>query len=197
MFKILNLMTALGLKSYVSTGSYWQYDHLGKFRFVSPYIKSKNFASMTLKDLAGEKIKVCELVIYDTYCIDDTRGKLLNTLSKLSDKDIFPMTSGCQEICYVNVQDVSRAYYLCVHSFESITNQLAYVKIPLVSNDVRTLRLYIDDFLKHHPSPPQLNWGELKDNPESLRKIWLSDSAEHLMGWKAETDFSRYVPKFF
>ena len=197
MFTLIDFMKDLNLNHYISTGSYWQYYQSGIFRYPNAYVRSKNFTTMTLRDLSGPNLKVRELVIYDSYGIDDTRPKLLNKISKLSGNDGIALTDGEQEICFVHSLDIARAFYLCCLDIVDVPDAQYFQTIPIVSNDIRSLREYIEDFVHYHPSPPKLRWGVLDPGKQRLMKIHRSNLAGKLLGWNAQQNFSNSAKMFF
>ena len=196
-FKIISLLRRLRVKYFINTGSYWQYDSDGLMRYESVYIRSKNITTTYLRDIADPDLRICELVLYDVFGLDDPRGKLLNRLKLLHADETIHLSSGKQEICYVNIKDICSAYIHCVEKMKLFFDHTHFSLIPIVSKDVRELKDYIGQFLSYHPSKPSLKWGERIDDTSSPQKIWRSNIAWELLEWTPQAPFEHYAKEFF
>jgi len=195
--KIVEIINLLKIKLFINTGSYWQYNSDGSMRFENEYIRSKNFSTIYLRDIACSDLVICELVLYDVFGKNDQRGKLLNTIRSLDCSKSLDVCSGLQEICYVDIHDICNAFMSCAEKIQEFSRESYFSIIPLISRDVRSLREFIDEFLSYHPSKPSLNWGTLEVHNGSPLKIWKTNLAYKLLEWEIQASFGQYAKEFF
>lgn len=110
--KILFHAIKHGMKAFINTCSYWQFDD--NFQRVASnfYSASKNaFIEFLIHAQINHKISVINLVLFDVYGYGDPRPKLISSLPKLIEKrEVVQLSPGDQKLDLVHINDVVNAF---------------------------------------------------------------------------------------
>jgi len=96
-------------------GSSWQYADSQEYRPFNLYAASKQAGYDLLEHYALHGLRICGVLLFDTYGPEDERNKLLNLLiSAGSQNKQIALTFGEQEIDLVEIRDVCKGVRKCI-----------------------------------------------------------------------------------
>ncbi|NLH00272.1 MAG: NAD(P)-dependent oxidoreductase [Chloroflexi bacterium] len=109
---ILELMKNHGVKKFINTSTYATSIDGSNYNPQNLYSATKKaFEDILIFYVKSEKMQAVNLELSDTYGLGDSRPKFINLLLEAIKEDReFNMSPGEQEICYIHVNDVVRAY---------------------------------------------------------------------------------------
>jgi len=109
---LLEITKELDIDCFINTSTYAQFYNHDAFNPQNLYAASKNAFEMFLKYyVETEQCKYVTLELTDTYGPNDSRPKFINLVLDAVKKDeVFKMSLGEQEICYIYIDDVIKGY---------------------------------------------------------------------------------------
>ncbi len=109
---VLEFMKSHGVKKFINTSTYATSIDGSNYNPQNLYSATKKaFEDILIFYAKSEKIKTVNLELSDTYGLGDSRPKFINLLLEaIKENREFNMSPGEQEICYIHVNDVVRAY---------------------------------------------------------------------------------------
>jgi nucleoside-diphosphate-sugar epimerase len=136
--KIIDLMSQMGIKNFINTGTYWQHYQNSDYDPVCLYAATKQAFEDILQYYVNVlKIDAITLKLFDTYGVGDNRGKVLNLLLQAARSgEKLLLSPGEQRVNLVHVDDVVSAYEVairiisnrdgCQHNCYQVANQETY-----------------------------------------------------------------------
>lgn len=120
--KLLEAMSANDVTKFINTGTSWQHYNSSQYDPVNLYAATKQAFEDVVKFYTSAKGFSCvTLKLFDTYGPDDTRGKLISLLDKLSStQENLPMSPGEQMVEITHISDVCSAYLAAIDLMNSM-----------------------------------------------------------------------------
>jgi nucleoside-diphosphate-sugar epimerase len=181
---ILELAEKYGCKKFINASSTAEFDTDGFDKPNSLYASTKSsFRSICRYYSDKRKFKIVNLVLYDNYGFDDSRGKIIDTLvSNLNSPEPLNMSPGEQIIYPVHVDDTVRAFESVLVNFTELTggdNQFSIFCIaPYEGVSLKGLVKLIE---KISQQKININWGALAYRENENMVPWVGDRLTH---WK-------------
>ncbi len=113
---LLEGMAECGLKNYIDAGTFWQHFNGDAYNPAALYAATKQaFQDILRYYVEAAGIRAITLEFFETYGPLDTRPKILNLLiQKLRENAPMHLSPGFQELDFVHVLDVCRAFRLAM-----------------------------------------------------------------------------------
>ena len=179
---LLEFVKQKGIKFLINTSTYAEYFDHKEYNPQNLYAATK-FAFEALQKYYEQILEThfVTLELTDTYGPGDTRPKFVNlVLDAVQKKEVFNMSKGEQEICYLYIDDAVSAYISCINSL--LNNQIAKnSKYSVYSNEVVTLNNLVDHIGEILNCKIETNKGFY---PYRLREIMeFKPNYKKLPGW--------------
>ncbi|WP_432665326.1 NAD-dependent epimerase/dehydratase family protein [Wukongibacter baidiensis] len=192
---ILEAMLQSGAKKIINTGTSWQHYENKKYNPVCLYAATKEaFEKLLEYYIEAENFKAITLKLFDTYGESDTRGKLINLLSKYSkDKKILEMSSSNQVMDLVHVDDVTEAYF---KAYEYLNKKIDYTheKFAVSSRRVITLKELIEIYEKVAEKKLNIRWGAKPPRKREVFQLWSDYSL--VPNWETTLSLEEGLKRF-
>lgn len=171
--QLLEAMSAAGVRSFVNTGTSWQYFHNQSFRPVNLYASTKQaFEDILAYYADAVGIRAITLSLFDSYGPADPRKKLLRLLMDcLQNGHPLQMSPGDQVIDLVHVDDLCAAF---LHAGDLVTNPGApAVSSYAISGGERmTLRQLVAVVEQEASTPMNVEFGVRPHRPREVMQPW-------------------------
>jgi nucleoside-diphosphate-sugar epimerase len=138
------------------------------------------------------KVKVINLELFDTYGPGDIRRKVVNlAIESFRNGDEFKMSSGDQEICLLNVEDVINGLVICLNQLPELEGYNAFTLLNKESTfKLKDLILEIKEILK---SSSLIKLGHY---PYRKNEIFeLHSKHVKLSNWKSKITLTKGITK--
>tara|TARA_R110002050_G_scaffold70425_1_gene151765 strand:+ start:8762 stop:9646 length:885 start_codon:yes stop_codon:yes gene_type:complete len=169
--------------SFINTSTFWQYYDKEYYNPFCLYASTKqSFEDILDHYCKNEGFKAISLRLYDVYGKDDGRNKLLSRLNLLQEGQEFYLTQGNQKLSFVYIDDVIKAFESAINLVKK-NNQGSHKKYS-VCGQVKTLREFVDLYIKILNKKININWGEVSYRRNQPMNIFLGDI---LPDWEAKT----------
>lgn len=101
-------------KGYITFGSKWEFDYLGRVSPLNFYSASKASMDVILNFFSKEfDLPIVSLKLFDTFGVNDKRNKVLNYIKKKYTKNqLINLTPGNQYLDLVNINDVCNLVFI-------------------------------------------------------------------------------------
>lgn len=151
-----------GCRQFINTASCWQNYQGEAYNPVNLYAATKQAVEDILQYYVEAKnAKAITLTIFDSYGPNDSRGKVLNIVSKLKDGDSIMMSGGEQRMYMCYIEDIVSAYVRAVGLLESM-NAGTYEKYAVRDETAYSLKEIISMYLKLSGKNINIQWGARK-----------------------------------
>jgi nucleoside-diphosphate-sugar epimerase len=179
--QLLEAMSLAGCHRLINTGSSWQHFGGESYNPVNLYASTKQaFEDVIRYYVEARSLQVIHLHLTDTYGPEDSRGKLISALLRISSTgERLSMSPGEQEIDLVHIHDVVTAYMTALTRIADVRGQETFA---VRSDNPLTLKSVVA--LLERLSGKQLNigWGERPYRQREVMKAWRS--GETIPGWR-------------
>ena len=134
-------------------------------------------------------------MLFDTYCENDTRPKLMNLLKKVATEGTaLEMSAGEQQLSLVHIADVCRAFILAFEILE--TQQINEHKhYAVVSDEIYTLKEIVQIFERQTNKKLNITFGKRPYRKREVMKVW--SKGEKIPNWKPEISLAEGIKKLF
>lgn len=194
----VNLRLGVHLLEWMKSRSIKRIIYSSTFSIAAAHGLPQNFYSLT--KACFEKIldfyaseygySIVSLDVYDTYGDNDTRDKFLNKLlASLADGSPFPMSLGEQEISYVHVQDVARAFIIAIES--SSIDSVGHQSFSLLGQEIVTLKSIAERTMRLLKVSVPLMLGRYEYRPNEI--MCVNPRHKRLPGWSPKISFDAGV----
>lgn len=111
---LLEAMRRSDCRRIVNTGTFWQYCNTDDYSPVNLYAATKQaFEDIAQAYVVNDAIRICTLILFDTYGIDDTRRKIVRLLVDAIDSSTpLDLSPGDQILDLTDAADVADAFVL-------------------------------------------------------------------------------------
>lgn len=183
-----------GCRKYINTGTCWQNFEGEKYNPVNLYAATKESVEDILKYYVNAKgIKGITLTIFDSYGPKDTRNKVLNIVSRLSEGESIGMTQGEQKMYLCYIDDIVDAYLQAIILIQGY-EEGEYHKYAVRGDKAYSLREIIQIYLEESRKNVIIKWGEREYRKREIMDP--SDWGELLPGWYAKTSLKEGMKKY-
>jgi nucleoside-diphosphate-sugar epimerase len=196
--QLLEAMQIAGVKNFINTGTMWQHiqSESTEYHPSSLYAATKEaFEKIIDFYVEKEDFSALTLTLFDSYGINDRRGKLISLLGKFSeDKITLDMTPGEQEINLVYIDDICKAYLTAIKMFEE-NRVKEHLRFAVSSDEIVTLKQLIEVFEATTSKKLSIIWGAKTYRKSEVMKCWKK--YQRLPGWQAEISLKKGLSELF
>ena len=173
-----------GCRYFINTGTYWQNFEGEAYNPVNLYAATKESIENILKYyIKAKSVKGITLTIFDSYGPKDTRNKVLNIVSRLTEGECIGMSGGEQKMYLCYIDDIVDAYLHAIKLIQEYRDG-EYHKYAVRGEESHSLKEIIRLYLKESNKNIVVKWGE-----REYRKREIMDPSnwgEIMPGWKAK-----------
>lgn len=184
---LLEAMYQANVNKLINTTTSWEHYQDEEYNPVCLYAATKRMAEDMMKYYVQVcNMKIITLVLYDTYGINDTRGKLLQKLIEISKSgEQLSMSDGGQEMALLHIHDVVMAYSIAIKElFENMTEH--YEKFYLLPKKIYTLRSIVELLENVLQKKLNIQWGVRPYRKREVMKVYKN--GKKLPHWEAKID---------
>ena len=189
--KLLDLAVAHGIKNFINTGTFFEYDpsvlpisETNPIKTFNLYAKSKLAFEQILKSYADEgKIKASTLKIFSPYGPKDDINKLIPfILSKAIKNEPFSLSEGFQKLDFIYAGDVAQAFLQAIMQMDTFSS---YESFNIGSGNTYSVREVVSILEELMSAPLQKTWGppSTVDNPIIIAS---RTKAKEQLGWEPQ-----------
>lgn len=184
---ILEAMKQSETKLIVNTGTYWQHYESDDYNPVNLYAATKEALEKIIVHYAQvEGIRAVNLKLFDVYGEGDRRLKLLNKLDQIeSTQEEFKLSPGEQQMEFVHVDDVVRAYE-CAYEYLKQNSDAKVSEFGVGSKRLMTLKDIADVFEQVYAAKLNIVWGGLEYRKRQIMTPW--QNYKTLPNWECKVD---------
>lgn len=163
--KLLDLAVAHGIKSFINTGTFFEYDpsilpisEANPIKTFNLYAKSKLAFEQILKSYADEgKIKASTLKIFSPYGPKDDTNKLIPFIvSKALKNEPISLSEGFQKLDFIYAGDIAQAYLKTLAQIDTFSE---YESFNIGSGNPYSVREVVTILEELRGMPLQKTWG--------------------------------------
>lgn len=186
---LLEAMQENGVKHLVNTGTLWQHYLNEAYEPVNLYAATKQaFEDLASYYVKSSSLKMLTLKLYDTYGLDDRRGKLISLFQKMCQSgELLKMSPGEQKLGLVYIDDVVNAYKMSVEAVQQ-QSEASHESYFVVPKAFYSLKETAAIFEKVNRCKLNIEWG---GRPYRNREIMKPFVGEKLPDWEAEIDLEQ------
>jgi len=182
---IAEAMHQSGVKNMINTSTSWQHYQDQEYNPASLYAATKQAVEDIFKYYSDAwSFNIINLVIYDSFGIDDSRNKIISLFRKIANTgDVLYMSEGDQKVDLVYITDIIEAYMI---SLERILDNKCkgFHKYYLKSGNEKSLKEIAEIFSKVFDVSLPIAWGK---RPYRMREVMSSyPLGEQLPGWDTQ-----------
>ncbi len=169
----------------VNTGTVWQHYRDEDYHPVSLYAATKQaYADILRFYVEAAGLQVITLELFESYGPADSRPKLMTALRRAALADTRPsLTDGRQELDFVHVRDIARAYAVAAERLleSAVRGHEVYM---VRSGRARSVRELVALFGAARGRPLDAEWGARAYRAREMMRPWAG--GETLPGWSPE-----------
>ena len=191
--RLLEALKLIGCRRLLNTGTSWQHFENAQYRPVNLYAASKQ----AFEDLAhyysdAHGFQIVNLKLHDTYGEGDTRPKLFATLKRvLESGEELALSPGEQKIDLLHIEDVVRAFLLCIESFDDFDRWNSFV---LSSGRSIPLRDLVRVFERVAGKKLNVNFGARPYRDREVMTPW--NRGQTLPNWQPKVELKSGIERF-
>ena len=192
---LLEYMAKNSIKYFINTETYAESLNGKEYNPQNLYSATKMAFKDILKFYADDsRLKIISLVLSDTYGPGDTRKKFINlTIEAIKNKNnIFNMSLGEQEICYVYIEDVVEAYIRAIEILKEIQEKEIRT-YSVFGNEIVTLNELVSIVEEVFNYKLNCNKGFFKYRNREIMKF--DYNIDRLLGWSPKVILKEGIKK--
>ena len=195
--QLLEGMAQSGRSNLIESGTYWEFDGVGRYFPNSLYAASKHaFRTLTVYYARRYRLRTITLILYDVYGPNDWRDKFLSQLVRaLATNTPLAASPGEQLLDCVHVDDVVRAFAIAAERLTGFPQMTASETFHLDSGRRLKLRELAELIAGLANRPLQMRWGELPYPP--LQIMEPLDNGPRLPGWEPQVPLEKGLASLF
>lgn len=193
---LLEAMFQSGVNKLINTATTWEHYQGEDYNPVCLYAATKRMAEDMMRYyVEAHDMQIITLALYDTYGMNDTRGKLLQKLIEISKTgEQLCMSDGEQEIALLYIDDVTEAFCIALNEINT-TSTVKYTKYYLLPQEIYSLRKTVQILENVLQTQLNIQWGVRAYRKREVMKVY--NKGEALPNWEAkvtlEDGFKRLV----
>ena len=194
--RLLEASVKGSVKSFINTGTFWQYFENQVYSPVNLYAASKQAFEVVAKYYQeSSNLFFTTLYLNDTYGPGDTRKKILNIWKAMKENDKMDMSPGEQKINLLHINDVVRGYLRLIDLVQNgnLSNDTATSYI-LKSNEEITIKQLATLFEQIAQKKLNINWGAIPYKNREVMTIW--NGGTPVSGWKPMVSLKEGLKEF-
>jgi len=187
--KLLEAMSVNNITKFINTGTSWQHYNSSSYEPVNLYAATKQAFDDIVKYYTSAKGFACiTLKLFDTYGPNDTRGKLISLLDKLScSNDSLSMSQGEQVVELTHISDVCSAYQVAIDMISKLQAGDNY-SYGVDSNSRLRLKDLVTEYERVNCVKLNIKWGE---RPYRDREVMQPcNNLNNIPGWEPSISLS-------
>ena len=179
--KICEAMARHGVKKIVNATTSWQYYHSDRYRPLNLYSALKQaFENVLLYYHETCEFDVANVILFDNYGDNDSRGKLMSALTAYSESgDVLELSPGGQLVDLLHVSDVVDALLEARRRMDS--NEVGFRHFLAASGSPKTLKETVEEYCVSEGLMPKLKWGKRPYRKREVFDIKIYDKFENLV----------------
>jgi len=194
--RLLEACALSSVKTFINTGTFWQYYGGNTYNPVNLYSASKEaFESMAKYYCECHDLTFITLYLNDTYGPGDTRNKILNIWNSMENNQELMMSPGNQKINILYITDVITGYLNLISKIKiNFFKKSKMYKYVLKSNEDITLKQLYLIFEKISGKKLNIVWGGYDYKKRETMKIW--NGGQIVPGWKNQISLKNGIKNF-
>lgn len=181
---LLEAMAQTGCRCLLNTGTSWQHFEDADYNPACLYAATKEaFEAIVEYYVRVRDFRVATLTLFDTFGPADPRPKLIpNLLRTIRQGTPLAMSPGAQQLDFVHVDDVARAYLLAAEQL--LAQQVAgHSRYAVRSGQPVSLRDLVALLGRLSGCEPKIRWGERPYRQREIMHPWRG--GQTVPGWQA------------
>ncbi|QZE13861.1 NAD-dependent epimerase/dehydratase family protein [Halosquirtibacter laminarini] len=192
---LLEAMRLCNVKKIINTGTSWQYFHKESYNPVSLYAATKQSFSNILKYyVEAEYFSAIDLILFDSYGENDTRGKLINLLNQFAEENReLDMSEGEQRLFFVHIEDICSAYKQALIHLDTI--RCNYSEYVIRGNKDYSLKELIQIYEECSNKKVLINWGKRSYRRREVMEPYYGGTI--LPSWTCKIDLKQGLERLY
>jgi len=194
--RLLEAATISRVNFFINTGTFWQHYNGQAYSPVNLYAATKQ-AFEVIAQYYRETFSLNFITIYlnDTYGPGDSRRKILNLWSLMTDSDSIEMSPGNQKINLLHVDDVVSGYVGLIQLINSGEFHKNFSnEYSLKASEEITLRELAEMYEEISGKKLNINWGASSYRVREVMSVW--DKGTPIPGWKQKISLAEGLKNF-
>ena len=188
---LLEAMVKNKIYNFINTASFWQNYKNEKYSPVNLYAGTKEaFETISRYYFEATPLKMITLKLFDTYGIDDPRGKIFNQLENaIKNNKSIKMSQGNQLINLVYISDIVQAYSIALGRLLNDQMVKKNENFLICSDKSVSLKEIVNEYLEISKNKIKIEWGGIKYRPRQIMKPWTK--GKKLPGWEPKISLKK------
>lgn len=181
---LLEAMGQTGCRHLINTGTSWQHYEDAEYNPACLYAATKEaFEAIVEYYVRVRDFRVATLTLFDTFGPGDPRPKLIpNLLRTIRQGTPLAMSPGAQQLDFVHVDDVARAFRLAAEQLLA-QDAAGHTRYAVRSGQPVSLRDLVALLGRLSGCAPQIRWGERPYRQREIMHPWRG--GQTVPGWQA------------
>lgn len=193
--RLLEASAASSVKTFINTGTFWQFYHSDSYCPVNLYSATKQaFESIAKYYTETSDLTFITIYLNDTFGPGDTRKKIINIWNSLIEDEELKMSPGEQKINILYISDVINGFIKILQCIEDdfFIPQKTYNYV-LKNNEEVTLKELANLFENVTGKKLNINWGAYQYKNREIMETWKG--GELVPGWKPIFSLAKGIEK--